>query len=232
MTRQEHSHDGLLGAHALGLLDADARSGLEKQIEACEVCQVELADLRALEAELGEVPPEFFLEGPPADGDMLLRRTLRQVREEHAVTQRRRTFVVGLAVASLAAVLIGGGFVAGQAQDTSDVVASRSGPATETASATDATTNAAMDVSLTPSAGWVRVDATISGLQPGEKCLLVIVSKNGDREIAGSWVVGEGSRAAGGGSLELAGSAAVPLDEVTSVLVENDEGKQYVEVAV
>ncbi|QXE35439.1 DUF3379 domain-containing protein [Streptomyces sp. GMY02] len=236
MTAQEHSHDGLLGAHALGLLDADARSGLEEQIEACEACQVELADLRALEAELGEVPPEFFLEGPPDDGELLLHRTLRQVREEHAVTRRRRTLVVGLAAACLAGVLLGGGFVAGQAQNPSKTIASRSGPAAPdggvTASATDATTNAAMKVSLTPAAGWVRLNAAVSGLQPGEKCRLVVLSETGEREIAGSWVVGEQKQTADGEGLELTGFAAVPMDQVKSVAVENDQGEQYVEVAV
>ncbi|MFD0304072.1 hypothetical protein [Streptomyces sp. NPDC127119] len=116
MTTREHSHDGLLGAHVLGLLDAGERSGLEEQIEACEVCRVELADLRALEAELGEVPPEFFLEGPPEDGDLLLRRTLRQAREEEAVSQRRRGVLVGLAAAVLAGALLGAGYVTGRAR--------------------------------------------------------------------------------------------------------------------
>ncbi|MCX5372129.1 MULTISPECIES: anti-sigma factor [unclassified Streptomyces] len=235
MTTQEHSHDGLLGAHALGLLDADERSRLEEQIEACEVCQVELADLRALEAELGEVPPEFFLEGPPEDGELLLRRTLRQAREEEAASRRRRGVVVGLAVAALAGVLLGGGYVAGQAHNAPDTLASRSAEAEDgawTGSATDSATRATMKVSLTPATGRVLVDATVGGLQPGEKCRLVVLSKSGEREIAGSWVVGERKRAAQGEGLDLSGFAAVPMDQVKSVTVENDQGKRYVEVAV
>ncbi|MGW0872162.1 anti-sigma factor [Streptomyces sp. NPDC002740] len=236
MTTQEHSHDGLLGAHALGLLDADERSKLEEQIEACEVCQVELADLRALEAELGEVPPEFFLEGPPQDGELLLRRTLRQAREEDVANRRRRGVVVGLAAAALAGVLLGGGYVAGQAHTTPDTLASRSAEGAEdgvrTGSATDPATRARMKVSLTPAAGWVRVDATVGGLQPGEKCRLVVLSKSGEREIAGSWVVGEQKQSAQGEGLDLSGFAAVPADQVKSVTVENDRGERYVEVTV
>ncbi|MET8944866.1 anti-sigma factor [Streptomyces sp. NPDC004542] len=234
MTTQEHSHDVLLGAHALGLLDADEQSRLEEQIEACEVCQVELADLKALEAELGEVPPEFFLEGPPEDGELLLQRTLRQVRAEDAVNRRRRGVVIGLAVASLAGVLLAGGFVVGQAHTSSDTLASRSAEGTGegvwTASTTDPATRATMKVSLTPAAGWVRVDATVGGLRPGEKCRLVVRSKSGEREIAGSWVVGERKGSAQSEELDLSGSAAVPLDRVKSVTVENDKGEQYVQV--
>ncbi|WP_329538363.1 anti-sigma factor (plasmid) [Streptomyces sp. NBC_01450] len=236
MTVQEHSHDELLGAHALGLLDTDERARLEGQIEGCEVCQVGLADLRALEAELGEVPPEFFLEGPPDGGELLLQRTLRQAREEDKVTQRRRNLVVGLAAAVLTGVLLGGGFVAGQAQTTSEASASRSAPAVsdgvETGSATNATTKATMTVSLTPAAGWVRVNAAVGGLQTGEKCRLIVLSKSGERETAGSWVVGEQKQGVQGQGVDLAGFAAVPMDQVKSVVVENDQGKRYVEVAI
>ncbi|MFD0304054.1 anti-sigma factor [Streptomyces sp. NPDC127119] len=234
MTTREHSHDGLLGAHVLGLLDAGERSGLEEQIEACEVCRVELADLRALEAELGEVPPEFFLEGPPEDGDLLLRRTLRQAREEEAVSQRRRGVLVGLAAAVLAGALLGAGYVTGQAHTPPETLASRSaegdGEEAWTGSATDPATRATMKVSLTPATGWVRVEATVGGLRSGEKCRLVVRSKSGEREIAGSWVVGRPGEGAAGAGPDLSGFAAVPLDQVESVTVENGQGEQYVEV--
>ncbi|WP_331740242.1 anti-sigma factor (plasmid) [Streptomyces sp. NBC_00015] len=236
MTTQEHSHDVLLGAHALGLLDADERARLEEQTEACEVCQVELADLRALEAELGEVPPEFFLDGPPEDGDLLLQRTLRQARQEHTVIQRRRTLVTGLVAAALAGVLLSGGYLAGQTHTSPDTLASRSaedpGDATWTGSATDPATRATMKATLTPAAGWVRVDATVAGLQPGEKCRLIVLSTTGEREIAGSWVVADHQPTAQGDSQNLSGSAAIPIDHVKSLIVENDQGKHYVDVGV
>ncbi|MFD5065557.1 anti-sigma factor [Streptomyces sp. NPDC058394] len=194
---------------------------------------MELADLKALEAKLGEVPPEFFLDGPPEDGELMLQRTLRQVRAEGATTRRRRAATIGLAAASLAGVLLVGGYLVGQAHRSPETLASRSAEGDEavwTSSATDPATQATMKVSLTPAAGWVRVDATVGGLQPGEKCRLVVESKSGEREIAGSWVVGEQKGSAPGKSLGLSGAAAVPLDQVDSVTVENDKGKQYVRV--
>jgi hypothetical protein len=43
-----------------------------------------MADVRTteLEAALRAIPAEAFIDGPPADGELLLRRTLRQVRTE------------------------------------------------------------------------------------------------------------------------------------------------------
>jgi hypothetical protein len=43
-----------------------------------------MAELRDLAAALAGMPAEAFLDGPPTDGELLLRRTLRQVRAERA----------------------------------------------------------------------------------------------------------------------------------------------------
>ncbi|MDR6981224.1 hypothetical protein J2X68_007966, partial [Streptomyces sp. 3330] len=81
-------------------------------------------------------------------------------------------------------------------------------------------------------AGWVRVDATVAGLQPGEKCRLIVLSTSGEREIAGSWLVAEQKQTTQAEGLDLSGSAAIPIDQVKSLIVENDQGKHYVEVGV
>ncbi|MCW8103329.1 anti-sigma factor [Streptomyces tauricus] len=239
MTSHVHSHDELLGAHALGILEPAEQSRLEEEIAACEVCQVELADLKALEAELGDVPPEAFLEGPPEGADLLLQRTLRQVRGEYSTVWRRKVASVSLVAAALAGVLLTAGYFAGHAQKSTEasgpeVSAGPSAPeAGESISATDGETKAKMTVSLTPAAGWVRVNALVSGLQPGENCRLVVVSESGEREIAGSWVVGSSKEGkAKDSGLELSGSAAIAPDQVDSVVVENDQGKRYVTVAL
>ncbi|WP_329538516.1 anti-sigma factor (plasmid) [Streptomyces sp. NBC_01450] len=237
MTAQGHSHDELLGAHALDLLTPDEQSRIEERIEACEVCQVELDDLRLLRADLGEVPPEFFLEGPPEDGELMLQRTMRQVREEQSVARRRRTLLIGLAAAALAGTLLGGGYVAGQAQRTArapEAAAPRQqGPAVsdegKSGSATDPGTKAKLSVRMTPAAGWVRVNAAVRGLPTGDRCTLVVYSGSGERAIAATWVVAE-QQSAKADEVKLSGSAAVPLADATSVAVENQQGKRMVTV--
>src|SRR3954447_12051519 len=107
-------HDpGELGALALGLLDPAHTRAVEEYLAACPACRRDLEDLTAVTHLLGEVPPEALLEGPP-DGDLVLRRTLRQMRVE-AAAERRRRFVPRVAAAVAAvAVLAGGGVAAGR----------------------------------------------------------------------------------------------------------------------
>src|SRR4051794_4228263 len=80
-----------LGALALGLLDPDRTRAVEAHLATCPACRRDLEDLTAVTHLLGEVPLEALLEGPP-DGDLVLRRTLRQMRVE-AAAERRRRFV-------------------------------------------------------------------------------------------------------------------------------------------
>src|SRR5947209_17092904 len=96
-----------LAAYALGALDdAEARE-VDAHVAGCPECRAELEELTALEAVLGEVPPEAFLDGPPEGGDLLLQRTLRTVRAERGRAQRPRRLLVAAGVAALVAAFIG-----------------------------------------------------------------------------------------------------------------------------
>ena len=78
---------------------------------------------------LGEVPPEALLEGPP-DGDLVLHRTLRQIRAEAAADRRRRLVPRVAAAAAAVAVLAGGGVAVGRVTAPEPVVvAAPAGPA-------------------------------------------------------------------------------------------------------
>ena len=46
----------------------------------CDICRDQLAGLTGVADRLGEVPPEFFLEGPPEGGDLLVQRAVSRVR--------------------------------------------------------------------------------------------------------------------------------------------------------
>ncbi|MEU6603454.1 zf-HC2 domain-containing protein [Streptomyces flaveolus] len=235
MNTRQHPHGELLGASVLGILDPVEQAELEEHVATCEDCRVELAELRETEASLADVPPEAFLEGPPAGGDLLLQRTLRQVREEQAALWRRRSFRIGLSAAASAAVLFLGGFLVAGHDSSSDVAdppaasASPTQPGTRVASATDVATKAHITVRVTPAAGWVRLHAEVAGVPTGERCRLVVLSENGERQTAGSWVVPPSGKTKGKGT-SLDGSAAIAPDQVKSVTVENEQGKRYVSV--
>ncbi|MET9699745.1 zf-HC2 domain-containing protein [Streptomyces sp. NPDC006529] len=238
MNREVHEEE-LLGPYVLGVLDGAEVRRVEEHVGGCVRCREEVAALREMEAVLGEVPEEAFLDGPPEGGDLLLQRTLRQMRGERAGRARRRTALVGLAVAATVAAVFWAGTRLGAA-DGREVAADPPPPPTATASpqpppgtrvasATDAGTGARMTVRLTPAARWVRVHAAVTGVPAGERCLLVVVARDGTRTTAGSWVVGapENGAAKGAG---LDGSAAVDPAEVKEVVVQNEAGTRFVSV--
>ncbi|MDX3663323.1 zf-HC2 domain-containing protein [Streptomyces sp. ID05-26A] len=224
----------LLGAYVLGALDEQEVREMDQHLASCPECKRELEELRDMEAFLGEVPPEAMLDGPPEGGDMLLQRTLRQVRAERGGVARRRQFAIGAAAAVVAAVVLGAGVFVGKA--TSPDVTALPTPTvapdpagTRLATFTDPATKASMTVKVVPAAGWVRTNMAINGIPEGEKCRIFVVAKDGSRQEAGSWVVSKKGAAEG---TNLDGSALVAPDDVKSVVVENFAGKKFVEVPV
>ncbi|NGY63882.1 anti-sigma factor [Lentzea sp. NEAU-D13] len=225
----------LLGAYVLGALDEQEVHAMDEHLASCPDCTRELDELRAMEAYLGEVPPEAMLDGPPEGGDLLLQRTLRQVRSERGGVARRRQFALGAAAAVVAALVLGAGVFVGKATSPDAEVAlptptvAPDPTGTKLATFTDPVTKASMTVKVVPAAGWVRTNMSISGIPEGEKCRIFVVAKDGSRQEAGSWVVSKKGAAEG---TNLDGSALVAPADVQSVVVENFAGKKFVEVPV
>lgn len=76
---------------------------------------------------------------------------------------------------------------------------------------------------MTPAHQWVRVNVAVTGVPAGELCRLIVVTKDGERRVAGGWRVGSAEKGA-----NLDGSAAVAREDVAAVVVENEAGKSYV----
>ncbi|MEU5538633.1 zf-HC2 domain-containing protein [Streptomyces sp. NPDC020362] len=233
-----HLDSERLGAYVLGTLATEENTEVEEHNARCEACRTEVAELREIEAVLGEVPPEAFLVGPPEGGEMMLRRTLRQARDEQAAARRRRLLTAGLgAVASAAILFLGGYAAAGHASSygvarppVASATPTQPGTDVQVASAADARTGAKMTVRVTPATGWIRLNATVSGVPAGEHCRLVVVAKGGERQNAGSWVTSLNAAGTKSGGSHLNGSASIALENLKSVVVENEQGKQYVSV--
>lgn len=229
------AHDrAQLGAYAIGALDPAEARMVHEHLAGCRECQQEVNELMTIRRALDQVPPEAFLDGPPEDGDLLLRRTLRRVADETGpATPPRRT---GLYIAAAAAVVValGGGVVLGrQTAPTSQVGAPMFSVATvpsnaRIAQATDSKTGASMDVALEPKKGWVWVHATAKGLPEGVPCELYVISTEGDKELAGSWLVS----AEGAKSSRLEGMALIAPDHVKAVEIETRDGKEVVSVPI
>jgi anti-sigma factor RsiW len=213
-----------LGAHALGLLDPAQSRALEAHLADCPACRREWEELRGMVEVLDDVPPEAFLDGPP-DADLLLQRTVRQVRAEAAGRRRRRRTLAGAAAAGVVAVVLGGGVLLGRETATPPAVAAAPAP---TADAVVVSGGGEPGVSLTatlhPAAGWVRLSTTVAGVPAGERCRIVVVAEDGTRQVAGSWLVPTTGWRDG---LTLDGSALVPMEQVAAVVVENEAGREF-----
>lgn len=231
-------HDqGQLAAYVLGGLHPAEAASFEAHLASCPACRREVRELSELRYHLDEVPPEAFLEGPPDGGELLLQRTLRQVREEEGAQERRpRRFLTVAAAAVLVAVALGGGVLLGR--DTSPepstvalpVPASTAPvPGTRDLAATNHDTGAQVAVRVIPAAGWIRLHAKAEGVREGEKCQLVVVTKSGERVNAGSWLVSEKGEREGTG---IDGSALVAPNDVASVDVVTLDGRNLVSAQV
>ncbi len=235
----EHDHTSL-AAYALGALDPEEARSVETHTAGCDECRAELAELSALEAALGEVPPEAFLDGPPEGGDLLLQRTLRQVRTERRQTVARdsgpRRLLAAAAVVVLAGAAVAGGVAVGrgtapkpQAIPSPSVVVSTTPPGTRTLAGADPTTGVKLTGVVLPAPGWVRVHIKVEGVPAGTPCVIQVVPRSGAPVVAGSWLVSPNG-AKNGTTLD--GAAAVAPDDVASVAIVTADGKKLVSVPV
>jgi anti-sigma factor RsiW len=228
MSSTEHDSRSL-GAYVLGALDRQEMRAMEQHLASCRRCQAELAELRMTRAALDGLPPEAMLDGPPDGADLLLQRTLRQIRRETGQQVRRRRTMAASAAVVVAVAFAGGGVVLGRTTAPPGTTQAAAPAGTRTASATDNATGAKMTVSVQPAAGWVRVNASVAGIPKGEKCRLYVVARDGTREEAGSWLVSELGAQNG---TQLDGAALVAPADVASVEVEDFGGQKYVSVAL
>ncbi|MGK5681418.1 anti-sigma factor family protein [Actinoplanes sp. URMC 104] len=229
-----------LAGYLLDDLTPEARQQVDEHLAGCAECREEVGSLRDWTARLQAVPDVMLLEGPPDGGDLLLQRTLREVRAESAGRSRRRTGLVSAAAAVVLVALIGGGVLAGRASAPEAPLAQPAPapapsteptvvPGTRTGTGVDPTTGARMTVAVAPASGWVRVTAAVAGIPAGERCVLEVVGRDGSVAQAGSWVVPPNGEQAG---TTLNGSALIAPANVRAVRVVNTAGKRFAEVAV
>jgi hypothetical protein len=216
---------GELSAHALGLLGGAEARAVEQHLAGCAACRREWSELRGTAAILDSVPPEMFFDGPP-DNDLLLQRTLRQVRAETGARRRKRRFGIAAAAVVVTAALLGAGALVGEVltPQTTVVAAPAAGRTVKGAEGP-----VTMSATITPAKGWVRLAATVRGIPPGERCSLIVVAKDGSEHVAGSWLVGVPGPAPGA---PLQGSTIIEPDDVAAVTVRNDAGRSFITVPV
>ncbi|WP_326567705.1 hypothetical protein VSH64_38695 [Amycolatopsis rhabdoformis] len=192
--------------------------------------------MREMQEFLEAVPPELLLDGPPDDADLLLQRTLRQIRTEASGARRRGRTLAATAAVVVAAAALGLGALIGQAGTTPPLLPAAA-PDPDLAVAphpaplllTGAAGPTHLTAEVTPVGAWARVEAHVQGLPDGTRCRMVIVAKDGTRQPTGGW---QFWAAAKGPGAELYGSASVPASEIAAVTLEDMSGHEFVRTGV
>jgi predicted anti-sigma-YlaC factor YlaD len=231
MTDGHHPVDSL-GAYVLGALEDDETHEVENHLADCADCRAQVAGFAELRAELDEVPPEALLDGPPDSGDLLLQRSLRQVRRERRVGLRTRGLLTSAGIVVAVAVALGGGLALAEANESTGPVTAEPPVADLPEQALSsmmhlhgANDGVVLTVTVMPADGWVRVTAWVAGIPVGQKCRLVVVSRSGRAEVAGSWLA---PRQAVSEGMTLDGAALVAANQVRSVEVQDFAGHTFV----
>jgi hypothetical protein len=221
-----------LGAYVLGALEREDRAGLEAHLETCDICREELDRLAPLPgllsrltveeaevleatapgpAELGPAQAGFAeavgpFERPPrpeaAHSSAPLERALFAVARERRRSRLMRAAAVAAALVLAAVALVGGPLLDDDGGDD---------PAPLTAAASDLRTGVHGSAELTPEPWGTRVELSLAGVRPGERCRLVARAAGGRSEIAATW------RAGYLGTAEVPGAVAIPAHRLTSL---------------
>ncbi|WP_409462933.1 anti-sigma factor family protein [Amycolatopsis sp. GA6-003] len=224
-----------LAGYLSGQLASGEQRDVETHLDGCERCRAEAASLREVQSFLGELPPEALLEGPPVGADLVLQRTVGQVRAESRAQAGRGRSMAIVAAVVVAAVALGVGVLVGRSSSGPAVAVpttpppASTVPGTKVVSGADSSGKMRLTANIVPQSGWVRVDGSVTGIPAGEKCLLVVLGKDGQRQVAGGWMVSE--RAARDGAY-LYGTAVVDPAQVAAVVIENTAGHRFVEADV
>ncbi|MDX2695521.1 zf-HC2 domain-containing protein [Streptomyces ipomoeae] len=238
-----------VGAYALGILDDAEATQFEAHLATCEWCGQQLDELAGMEPMLAALADLPAAQGTPAIGESLAAkpspklsdRLVGEVVQHRAKKSRRNFFMLAAGVA-----LIVGGPTAvfattGGSDDSGNDVA---GPAQEAfthmttkVDATDSSTKVSATVAMESKKWGTHAVLELKNVKGPEKCSLIAVGKNGERETVTSWSVpnwGYGIKNAkteeARNPLYVHGGAAFTPDEIDHFEVLTFSGKKLVEV--
>ncbi|MFD4577670.1 anti-sigma factor family protein [Streptomyces sp. NPDC058417] len=242
-----------VGAYALGILDDAEATAFEAHLAGCEWCAQQLDELAGMEpmlAALADLPGA----GTPAIGESLsarpgprlVEKLVDEVADRRAAKRRRSFYMVAAGVALIiggpfAAVAANGGDGGGSARTTVEAGASPAKSAFDTlaakVTATDPTTKVSGTVAFQEKAYGTEAVVKLNNVSGPNKCSLIAVGKNGERETVSSWTVPEWGYGLPGAKTEQAknplyvqGAAALKPGEIDRFEVMTFDGTKLVEI--
>lgn len=240
-----------VGAYALGILDDAEATAFETHLAGCEWCAQQLDELAGMEpmlAALADLPgsstPEVVGESLSAKpGPRLVEKLVDEVAERRAQKRRRGFYLV----AAAAALIIGSpltvfavsGSDGGDNNTTVAVSPARSAfeSMPDKVTATDPTTKVTATVAVEKKDWGTNTVLELNNVTGPQKCSLVAVGKNGERETVTSWSVPKWGYGVPNAKTEEAknplyvrGGAALEPNQIDHFEVMTFDGQRLVEV--
>ncbi|MEV6594041.1 anti-sigma factor family protein [Streptomyces acidicola] len=197
-----------VGAYALGILDDAEATQFEAHLATCDWCAQQLDELAGMEPMLAALADLPGAQGSPGIGESLAAKPSPQLADrlvgevvEHRAKRSRRNFFA--LAAGIAAIVAGptAVFATTSGDDSSSSV--QAGQHTKSASpakdafdvmtdkvtGTDKSTDVSATIATEPKAWGTHAVLELSNVKGPEKCSLIAVGKNGERETATTWAV-------------------------------------------
>ncbi|MFJ3229442.1 zf-HC2 domain-containing protein [Streptomyces sp. NPDC086787] len=201
---QEPNEHETVGAYALGLLDDAEATAFEMHLAGCEWCAQQLDELAGMEPMLAALADLPGAGSTPVIGDSLSARPsprlaeklVVEVSEQRTVKRRRTMFMLAASVAlivggPLAVLAATGGSSDGGGKDNMAMGPAQAAFQTmgDKKTATDPATHVTATVALEKKAWGTHAVLQLSNVTGPQKCSLIAVGKNGERETVTSWSV-------------------------------------------
>jgi hypothetical protein len=240
-----------VGAYALGILDDAGATAFEAHLATCEWCAQQLDELAGMEpmlAALADLPGA----GTPAIGESLSAKPsprlvdalVDEVAERRAAKRRRNFYLVGAAAALIvggpfAAVATTGGDDGGDRPSQADVSPAKAAfdGMGEKITATDPATRVTATVAMEEKDWGTHAVLQLKNVTGPQKCSLIAVGKNGERETVTSWSVPDWGYGVPNARTDQAkqplyvhGGAAFEPNQIDHFEIMTFDGKRLVEV--
>jgi Putative zinc-finger len=202
-----------LGTYLFGALDASDRARVAAHLDGCPACRDELAGLAPLAGVLARIPDEALIADAPAEPG----RAERLLAEIARMRRRRRYVAAGLAAACVVAA---GGFVGAR-----DIVSPAGGPSGIVIAGANASSHVSGRATLIATPEGTSVVVGVTGVRPGTRCQLIVIGRNGRREIAATW------QANYEGMATVTGASALTPGQIRELVVAAHPGQALVVLA-
>jgi anti-sigma factor RsiW len=198
-----------VGAYILGILEPAEREEMGRHLATCAICRSARDEFAALPGLLSRVTAQEVETATEPPGELAFRRL--SAAADQARRLRRNRSVLGAAAAVLL-VLLAGLTVAAWPDGAR--------PPT-TVSASHGPVHARVTIQAADTGSQLTLQ--LRGVPSGQRCRLVVVGADGQREVAGSWT------ATYAGTAEVKGWSGLAPSDVHRVVVETPQGRDLVD---